>query len=124
MSEAVVHVCTNCQHPDYKSRRQGKAGGEALPEALLKALEERKLDHLFKIDLITCLGNCKKRCRISVATPGRWSWLIGEISPEDDFKELMDFLEDWLDAENALIPKQERSKWLMQHGLGRVPPCS
>jgi len=122
MNEAVVHVCTHCRHPDYKARRQGKPGGEALPEALKTALEEQGLDHIFKIEPITCLGNCKKRCRLSVVAPGRWSWLIGDLSPQDDFIELMDFLRAWQAAENGLIPKEERSKWLLRHGLGRVPP--
>lgn len=122
MNEAVVHVCTNCQHPDYKARRLGKVGGEAFPEILKTALEEQGLNRTFKIELITCLGNCKKRCRISVGAPGRWSWLIGDLSPEDDFTELMDFLQSWQGAENGLIPKAERSKWLLRHGLGRVPP--
>ena len=122
IEEAAVHVCTNCQHPDYRSRRLGKAGGEALSEALKAALEEQRLGHTFKIELITCLGNCKKRCRISVAAPGRWSWLIGDLSPEDDFTDLMDFLRAWQRAENGLIPKEERSKWLLRHGIGRVPP--
>ncbi len=124
MNEAVVHVCTNCQHPDYKARRLRKTGGKALPEVLKAALEEQGLDHIFKIELITCLGNCKKRCRISVAAPERWSWLIGNLSPEDDFIELMNFLRAWQGAENGLIPKEERSKWLLRHGLGRVPPLA
>lgn len=122
MSKAVVHVCTNCQHPDYKSRRRGEAGGEALFVALRKALRDHKLDKEFSVEEITCLGNCKKRCRVSVAAPGNWSWLIGDLLPEDNFDDLMSFLRDWLDADAGLIPKEERSKWLMHHALGRVPP--
>lgn len=122
MSEAVVHVCTNCKHPVYKSRRHGVIGGEALSHAVKTALVEHGLDGRVSVEEIPCLGNCKKRCRLSIAAPGRWSWLFGNIAPEDDLSEFIFVIREWLNIENGLIPKNERRKWLMRHTLGRVPP--
>ena len=119
---ATVHVCVNCTHPNSAKRRSGVAGGEAVFERLSELLEGEGLSDVFTIERVVCLGNCKKRCRVSVAAPGRWSWLVGEIAPETDLDEFVAFLRAWAGADAGLIPKDERSKWLQRKALGRVPP--
>lgn len=124
MTKGTIHVCTECRHPSYSKHRQGKAGGFALIDEIGRALTREELDRDFRLDAVKCLGNCKKRCRISFGAPKKWSWLIGGISPDDDLADLMRVLRKWDRAETGLIAKEERGKWLLRHSLGRLPPYS
>ena len=105
-----IHICVNCTHPDAAKRQSGVAGGEAVINRLSARLDDDGLSDHFSVERVVCLGNCKKRCRVSVAAPSRWSWLIGEIASENDLDAFVVFPRAWLDGDAGLIPKDERSK--------------
>ncbi len=57
-----------------------------------------------------------------MANPWRWSWLLADLHPEDGVEDIVGFLREWEGAEHGLIPKEERSAWLVSHAVGRLPP--
>jgi predicted metal-binding protein len=69
-----------------------------------------------------CLGNCRRRCRMSVAAPGRWAWLIGDIAPGDHLAPLCAFLDAWLASPDGAVPKDRRPEALRRKLIGRVAP--
>ena len=120
----TLHVCINCTHPDYKSRKLKKAGGEAVLEILQSKIQESNSVQPITVKPIICLGNCGKRCRVSISGPKKWSWLFGELSPDKDLSEFIEVIEKWQEEPDGFILKEERSKWLVRHTLGRTPPLN
>jgi predicted metal-binding protein len=91
-------------------------------DMLASALDREGLAARFRIEETGCLGGCSRRCRISVANPNRWSWLLSDLRPQDGGAEIVQFLRDWEGADLGLIPKDARSAWLLTHAIGRLPP--
>ena len=121
-SQPVIHVCVTCRHPDLSRHRRGEGGGAAMPAALQGALDREGLADQFELRTYECLGSCSYRCRISIAGAGRWSWLFGKLSPNDDLTPLARFLRFWLSAPDGFVPKPDRPAALGAWLLGRVPP--
>ena len=91
-------------------------------DMLEAALVREGLAPRFRIEDTGCLGGCNRRCRISVANPARWSWLLSDLRPQDGPEDILQFLKDWQAAEAGLIPKEDRKAWLLTHAIGRLPP--
>ena len=123
MTCSTIHVCIRCKLASSKRRGGYETHGLQLRDALIDALEGAGLASRFRIAETACLGGCNRRCRISIADPARWSWLLADLRPdEQDAGQIIRFLEEWLAAEDGLIPKTERSAWLVSHAIGRMPP--
>ncbi|TCS64756.1 DUF1636 family protein [Varunaivibrio sulfuroxidans] len=122
MSPAALHVCGQCRVREKAGARGVSSGADPLRMRIESLLRRSELNEEIQISPQTCLGNCKRALRASVAAPGRWSWLIGDITDAQDCDELLVFIRQWLAAPQGLIAKQDRSAWLITHALGRLPP--
>lgn len=117
----TIHVCTGCTHPD-RSKRETGPGGADLKIRLGSMVEEAGLSRTLKIAGYSCLGNCDRRCRVSIGGRNRWSWLFGDIVPDAVPSELLDFIRRWLAAPDGFLPKEERPPAIRRLMIGRVPP--
>lgn len=122
MEKTTIHVCTRCKLPDAGARSEGGTAGLQMRDMLGMALDREGLASRFRVEETSCLGGCSRRCRISVANPNRWSWLLSDLRPQDGADDIMQFLRDWEEADMGLIPKAERKAWLLTHAIGRLPP--
>lgn len=117
----TIHVCVGCDHPDRAKRVEELAGVDLLRriEALVR---EADLGDALQVKSYACVGNCESRCRMSVGGPGRWSWLFGDLVPEDLPAELATFFQRWVQAEDGFLLKDARPGKVRKHLIGRVPP--
>jgi len=118
----VIQVCEGCTDADPAKRAARTGGGPALRAAVDALVADLPADAGMKVAGFSCIGNCAKRVRLSVAGPGRWSWLFGELSPADA-PALKAFVSVWLAAPAGLVPKNDRPPTLRPKILGRVPPA-
>lgn len=119
--EGTVHVCVGCDHPD-RARRVEELAGVTLLRRVEAMMREAGLDDRLQVKTYACIGNCERRCRISVGGPGRWSWLFGNLAPEKLPDELATFLERWIEAPDGFLLKDARPAPIRKHLVGRVPP--
>lgn len=118
-SRAEVQVCVEC---GTKAARPGEApAGEALYDLVSNILQDRGFDGL-TARKVACLGNCDCDCRLALADPDRWSWMLGDVDPRTDGAFLREVLALWVKAPNGLIPKTDRPEALTEKALGRMPP--
>ncbi len=117
----TIHVCTGCTHPD-RSKREAGPGGADLKIGLDAIVEEAGLARVLKVAGYPCLGNCDRRCRMSIAGHDRWSWLFGGIEPDAIPEGLMAFVRKWLAAPDGFLSKEERPPTIRRLLIGRVPP--
>lgn len=121
-SKAVLHVCEKCRVRKPSAIPSARTRSADLRERIARLIGEHMPDGTITISSQSCLGNCTRALRVSVAEPGRWSWLIGDIVDDEDCIELIGFIRQWLSAPQGLIAKRDRSAWLIAHTLGRIPP--
>ena len=118
---AVIQVCLGCRAADRERRRAGLGGGEALA-AWARDTAARQYPGTLRVETFACLGGCGRRGRLSLAGPGRWSWLFAGSDPVRDGAPLGRFVAAWLRAPEGLVPKVDWPPSLRARVLGRVPP--
>ncbi len=114
-----IQVCVEC---GTKAVPPGEPpAGEKLYDLIRDILSDPQLSSL-KARKVACLGNCDCECRVAMADPDRWSWMLGDVHPDEDAAFLRDVFHLWVNAPNGLIPKAERPQALKDKALGRMPP--
>ncbi|MDB5411825.1 MAG: hypothetical protein JWR10_160 [Rubritepida sp.] len=118
---SLLHVCTPSTHPD-RDKRGAVAAGEALALRLASEAAARPGLAGLRVVAAPCLSNCPARCRVSLAAPDRWSWLVGGLDPDASMDDLLLFAENWLAAPDGFVARDGRPKSIRPLLLGRVPP--
>lgn len=116
-----LQVCAPCIHPDREKRGLVKAG-ELFATRLAAEVAQRPELAGLRVVVAPCLGNCAARCRVSLAGPGRWSWLIGGLDPDATTGDLLDFAKHWMAAPDGFVARDDRPRAIRSLLLGRVPP--
>ena len=119
---AVIQVCESCKDPDPIKRQNAAGGGSRLLHDLKALASGGGLPSNVLVRAYACLGNCERRCRLSVAGPGKWSWIFGDLDPVNDMEILLEFLRRWQRSPDGFLPKDARPERLRLKLLGRVPP--
>ena len=111
---STLFVCVTC-------RREGDPPADVRPGArLYAALKERAID----IDVVPveCLSNCTRSCSTAVAAPGKWTYVVGDLDPERNVDDILNFARAHKAAPDGLPPWRERPVHVRQHTIARVPP--
>lgn len=112
MSKPRLHVCMGC-------RPKGQTAEEQ--EAALGRLQDDLSDRI-EVATYTCLSGCQQRGRISLGSPTKWSWLLGNVNLADDREALVQLIDRWIDQEDGMLKKAERPVSVRKKVLGRLPP--
>jgi predicted metal-binding protein len=102
-------------------RREGDPPGELRPGArLYAALKDKATD----IDVVPveCLSNCTRACSTAVAAPGKWTYVVGDIDPERNLDDILNFARAHKAAPDGVPPWRDRPVHVRKHTIARVPP--
>ena len=111
-------ICTTC--------RAGHALEEGVPTLgarLYAALERLIAGAATPIDLqaAACLANCDRGCSGAIAMRGKWTYLLGLLSPEHAADLLAYSVAYAASASGTVLPSR-RPASLQRMVMGRVPP--
>ena len=116
----VLHVCTTC--------RAGTETLDGVPVpglvlhdrlvALMAAANEAPVQLL----PVECLAVCNDGCSASIAMPGKWTYLLGRLSP-DMAADLLSFASSYATSRTGTVMPSRRPASLARIILGRVPPA-
>lgn len=65
---------------------------------------------------------CKRPCTIALAGPGRWTYLVGDLTLEDNLDDIVAASVSYAATENGIIPWRERPIAFRRGTIARVPP--
>lgn len=113
----VLSVCVNCRGPDP----DGVNPGEALLAALRAAAPA---DHGcdLRIRPVQCLSVCKRPCTAALASPGRYTYVFGDLDPARDAAALLDCVRTYAEREHGYMLWRERPEALRGGIVSRIPP--
>jgi predicted metal-binding protein len=110
-------VCLTCRVKGASSDSARRPGAELharLAEGLLPAgVRGRGVE---------CLSNCERGCSIALRGPGRWSYVYGDIDPDQHLTALLDGAARYAAAADGLVPWRERPEHFRKHCIARIPP--
>lgn len=73
------------------------------------------------VELIECLGNCRRRLSAAFVRPGAWSYVFGGLEI-DNAEDLIEGARLLRDSETDLMPWRGRPQCLKTGMVARIPP--
>ena len=113
----TLHICVSC--------RAGEADTDDAPRPgtrLFEALSSMNVDAGEPINLrsASCLAACERGCTAAISMAGRFSYLLGGLSP-DTAQDVFDYAGRYAASATGLVLPSKRAGSLQHAILGRFP---
>ena len=115
----VLHVCTVCRAPDDPERRPGAD----LLAAHTHALAPRPRPNL-TVEGVECLSVCKRPCTVAVASPGRWTYVYGDLDAKGSAQTILEGLGLYAGTSDGVVPWRARPEAFRKGVVARIPPLA
>lgn len=110
----TLFVCVTC-------RGSGDGAVEPRPGArLLQALQQAGDD--CRVVPVECLSNCQRGCTAAVSAPGKWTYVVGHLDPDQHGPDMLAFARQHRDSADGLPVWRERPAHIRKNTIARVPP--
>jgi predicted metal-binding protein len=107
----TVLVCVTCKSDE------GPMGA-----ALYEALEARLADEAIALKAVECLSVCKRPCTVALAAPGKWTYVVGDLSRDDHVEDIVTAARRYAATNDGLVPWRERPLPFRKGVISRTPP--
>lgn len=122
-SPVTVFVCVTCRVPIEGGEGRFEKPGVAFAEALKYGAAEVGATHIH-IRPVECLSVCKRPCTIAFTSPGKWTYILGDIDPRINPAEILAAAESYAAAKDGIVPWNERAAFFKKGVAARVPPAT
>ena len=107
----TVLVCVTC-----------KSDEGPLGAALHDALATRLAGEPIALRPVKCLSVCKRPCTVALAAPGKWTYVVGDLSLETHLEDIVTAARRYAAAPDGLVPWRERPLPFRKGVISRTPP--
>lgn len=80
----------------------------AEPEIMLRAVE--------------CLSVCKRPCTVALAAPGKWTYVVGDLTRESHLEDIVVAARRYAASPAGVVPWRERPLAFRKGVVSRTPP--
>ena len=113
----VLHVCLTCKGGDPTPDGAPRPGAR-----LMAALADASgLPKGVAVVGVECLSNCRRPCTVALSGPGRWTYVVGDITPEMA-PDVADGARRYAATADGVVPWRERPEIFRKGVIARVPP--
>ena len=117
-----LFVCITCRLIGETSEDQEQRPGARLMTTLSQLLEGGGQE--IEIVPIECLSNCTRGCTVAVSGPGKWTYVIGALDPEQHADDVVRFARLHHAHDEGLPVWRERPVHIRKNTIARVPPLA
>ena len=111
---ATLLICVTCKSD------QGPLGA-----ALFDALGIRLAGELdIALRPVECLAVCKRPCTVALAAPGKWTYVVGDLSVHGHVEDIVTAARRYSAAPDGLVPWRERPQPFRKGVISRTPPLT
>lgn len=114
----TLFVCVTCRVEGDASEIRA---GRRLHDALVGALGA---DPAVRVVPVECLSACRRPCAVSLAAPGKWTYVYGDLAAEAAAPVLADAARLYGATADGLIPWKLRADAIKKGAVARVPPLA
>jgi predicted metal-binding protein len=117
VAPATLYVCLTCRKPGDEDA-EPRAGAR-----LHAALSEASRAHATGLTVVgvECLSNCKRGCTAALTSPGRWSYIYGDLDPATSPQAILDGVRRYQSTSDGLVPWRERPEIFKRGVIARLP---
>jgi predicted metal-binding protein len=118
-TRARLIVCTTCRAG--RTLAEGETPQGALLHAeLARLIAEREGEAPVTLAEVACLANCERGCTGAIAMPGKWTYLLGHLTP-GHAADLLAYGAAYVASGSGAVLPSRRPASLQNVLLGRVP---
>ena len=122
MSQTTLFVCTSCRFSLDEADRDGKSGGQYLMEQLDQALTDQNLQAAVRLEPLRCMAGCRQPCNVSLAAPGKLTFILSRLSPIDGAEAVSAFCHQYTACPDGKVPYRDRPTVVQQATAFVLPP--
>ena len=119
-SATTIYVCVTCRAEGEPALPLEERAGRRLFGALQA---ETAGDAALNLVPVECLSVCKRPCTVSFASPGKWTYVYGDLPPETAAPVVVAAAKLYAETTDGLIPWKQRSDAIKKGVVARVPPA-
>ena len=108
---ATLLVCVTCKS------EEGEVGA-----AFYEALKPRIAGEDVELRSVACLSVCKRPCTVALAAPGKWTYVVGDLSGREHLDDVVTAARRYAAAPDGLVPWRERPLPFRKGVVSRTPP--
>jgi predicted metal-binding protein len=71
---------------------------------------------------VECLSVCKRPCTVAVSSPGRWTYVYGDLDPASAAETILAGAALYARTPDGIVPWRERPEALRKGVVARIPP--
>jgi predicted metal-binding protein len=112
--QAALLVCVTC-----------KSDAGPLGAGLFAALAERLAGETdIALRPIECLSVCKRPCTVALAAPGKWTYVVGDLTRESHLEDIVAAARRYAASPAGIVPWRERPISFRKGVVSRTPPLA
>jgi predicted metal-binding protein len=115
-----LFVCITCRLNGEIVEEQPQRPGARLMQILSPLVEAGAPE--IEIVPVECLSNCSRGCTVAVSAPGKWTYVIGALDPEQHADEVLQFARLHQAHADGLPVWRERPVHIRTNTIASVPP--
>jgi predicted metal-binding protein len=115
---STLFVCVTCR-PDGEAAAEPSAGPR--PGARLHATLKKQAADIDVVG-VECLSNCERGCTAAVGAPGKWTYIVGHLDPDQHVSDLLAFARLHRDSADGITAWRDRPVHVRKNTIARVPP--
>jgi predicted metal-binding protein len=111
---ATLLVCVTCK---TDAGPIGPGLFEELGERLASAPE-------ITLKPVECLSVCKRPCTVALAAPGKWTYVVGDLSRDLHLEDIVVAARRYAASPDGIVPWRERPVSFRKGVVSRTPPLA
>ena len=116
-----LYICMSCRCRGAEVVPEGEpTDGRRLYEAVKALVDDLGNSAPVQVLPTLCFANCERGCTIGIAAPGKWSYLVGELSPEHA-ADLLTYAIAYAKAKAGVVLPSGRPASLQTNVIARFP---
>jgi len=116
-SDVTIFICISCTAEGARVEKPGRA----LFDAVTAAADGKDGCTVKPVD---CLAVCKRPCTIALSGEGKWTYVVGDLSPDTHAGDIVAAAVSYGASSNGIIPWRERPQAFRKGVISRIPPLS
>jgi predicted metal-binding protein len=117
---ARIDVCVTCLAGQPASEDEARPGEKLYAALVAEAARDPAAASSIQLHKTACLASCARGCALVISQPGKWSYLLGSLSPELAV-DLVSYAKSYRDSKTGVVMPSKRPASLSDVVLARVP---
>lgn len=91
-------------------------------EQLHQALADQNLQDAVRLEPLRCMAACRQSCNVSLAAPGKLTFILSQVSPTDGAASVSAFCQQYTACSDGRVPYRERPAAVQKATAFVLPP--